>query len=175
MAEKQNKGLVIGIAVAVVAVIAIIVGIVLAKGNGGGTSDGGDESGTSQVESNVNEADYSVIDVSVEYGDYDTMYTLSKSIQNGEATGQIVRIDGVVSHPMSKYSIVQEDESGAKIGTEFVIEGIEEADYPEDGDHVIITGEVIEKEPLYYIIRTTPEYVEILEELEVEDVEEEEL
>ena len=96
------------------------------------------------------------------------MYTLSKSIQNGEATGEIVMIDGVVSHPMTKYSIVEKGEDGNKIGTEFVIEGIEEDAYPEDGTRLVITGEVIEKEPLYYIIKTTPEYVNVLELVEEE-------
>ena len=32
-----------------------------------------------------------------------------------------------------------------------------------DGDHVIITGEVYEKSPMYFIIKTTPEYVEVVE------------
>ena len=58
----------------------------------------------------------------------------------------------------------EEDENGSKIGTEFIIEGAEESEYPADGAHVVITGEVIEKEPLYYVIRTAPEYVEVLEE-----------
>ena len=163
MAEKPNKGMVIGIAVAVVAVIAIIVGVIIAKGNEGGVGEGGDGTEAGQVEG-VNNMDFSDINVTVEYGDYDGMYTLSKSIQNGEMLGQIVKIEGDVSHPMSKYSIVEEDENGSKIGTEFVIEGLDESEYPSDGARIVITGEVIEKEPLYYVIRTVPEYVEVIEE-----------
>ena len=165
MAEKPNKGMVIGIAVAAVAVIAIIIGVIIAKGNEGGVGEGGDGTDSGYVEG-VNDMDFSDVNVWVEYGDYDGMYALSKSIQNGEMLGQIVKIEGDVSHPMSKYSIVEEDENGSKIGTEFIIEGAEESEYPADGAHVVITGEVIEKEPLYYVIRTAPQYVSIEEEVD---------
>ncbi|MBR3115688.1 hypothetical protein IKF30_00445 [Candidatus Saccharibacteria bacterium] len=159
MAEKPNRSMVIGIVVGVVAIVAIIIGIVIAKGNEGGV-EGGDEYGEEQVESGGMQMDFSNIDVTVEYGDYDGMYLLSKDIQNGEMLGKVVRIEGIVSHPMSKYSIVQEDGDGNKIGTEFEIEGIDEGEYPEDADRVLITGEIVEKAPLYYIIRTKPAYVE---------------
>ena len=156
MAKKSNNNMIIGCIVAAVVVIAIVVGVIVAtKGKGGEGGDG---------DQGANQADYSTIDVSVEYGDYDTMYTEAKAIQNGESTGKIVKIDGVVSHPMSKYSIVEEGEGGNKIGTEFEIEGASEGDYPKDGQRVIITGEVIEKQPLYFIIKTTPKHVEIVEE-----------
>ena len=164
MAEKLNKNMVIGIAVAVVVVIAIIVGIVIAKGNDGGIGEGDD--GTGQIEEGMNEMDFSDIDVSVGFGDYDVMEAQSKAIQNGEMIGRVIKIEGYVSHPMSKYSIGEKDENGSFIGTEFIIEGVSENDYPQDGDHVVLTGEVIEKEPLYYVIRTAPQYVEILESFE---------
>ena len=156
MAKKISKNIVIGCIVAAVVVIAIIVGVIVAtkgKGNDGGS--GGQE---------INQVDYSIIDVSIDYGDYDAMYTEAKAIQNGESTGKIIKIDGVVSHPLSKYSIVEESEGGNKIGTEFEIEGASEDDYPKDGQRVVITGEVIEKQPLYFIIKTAPKYVEIVEE-----------
>ncbi len=150
-AKVNNKTIAIGIAVVVLVVVAIVVAV-LTLNRGGGKGD------------SSSSVDYSNVDVSVEYGDYDTMYTHAKAIQNGEMTGKIVKIDGIVSHPLSKYSIVEAGTGGNKIGTEFVIEGAEESDYPKDGDHVIITGEVIEKEPLYFVIKTTPKYVEIVEE-----------
>ena len=162
MAEKPNKNLIIGVVAGVVVIIAIIVGIVIAKGNGDDAIGGDGDTGTEQVEG-ANDLDLSMIDVSVDYGDYDTMFELSKAIQNGEKTGRVVQIDGVVSHPMSKYSVGEEDEGGKVVGTEFVIEGVSESQYPEDGTHVVITGEVIEKEPLYFVIKTTPDYIEIVD------------
>ena len=171
MAEKPNKNMVIGIAVAVVALIVIVVGVIIAKGNDGGISEGGDETGTGQVDNGGSGANYSDVDVSVGYGDYGVMYAQSKAIQNGEMLGSVIQIDGVVSHPMSKYSIGELDDGESFIGTEFEIEGASGDEYPSDGDHVIITGEVIQKSPMYFIIKTTPEYVEIVERAEGEEAE----
>ena len=173
MAERrtnQNQNLIIGIVVAVVAIIVvvgIIVGLVLANKNKGGGTDGTDTASgaeTTSTKEDTPETDFSDVDVSVGFGDYDVMYAQAQAIQNGEMLGTIIQVDGIVSHPMSKYSIVEEDENGSKIGTEFIIEGVNESEYPQDGDHVIITGEVVEKEPLYYVIKTSPQYVEIVTE-----------
>lgn len=165
MANKTNKNLIIGITVGVIVIIAIVVGIVIATrpkdGNGNDGTDTNND--TTQTEDSAQGIDYSNIDVVVGFGDYEVMEAQAHAIQNGEMLGKIIQIDGLVSHPMSKYSIVEEDENGSKIGTEFVIEGLDENAYPQDGNHVIITGEVVEKEPLYYVIKTSPEYVEIVE------------
>lgn len=159
MAEKKNKGIIVGIAVAVVVLIVVMVVVLVTKGDREEVIESGDGGIIVQM-------DYSEPDVVVEYGDYDTMRTQSKAIQNGEMLGKTVRIEGIVSHPMTKYSIVQEDEDGNKIGTEFVIEGLDEDEYPQDGERVVISGEVIEKSMLYYIIKTRPEFVEVVEENE---------
>lgn len=163
MAKQQNKGMIIGIAVAVVVVIAIIIGVVVAvTGGGNGGSDGG-EPETGRTNNYETEMDFSNIDASVAFGDYDTMYTQAKAIQNGEMVDAVIKIDGIVSHPMSKYSIVEKDGNGSAIGTEFIIDGLDESSYPQDGDHIVITGRIIEKEPLYFVIQTTPQYVEMIE------------
>ena len=163
MANQQNKGMIIGIAVTVVVVIAIIVGIVVAKTSGGNGSGDNGGAETEQVDNNGIVMDLSEVDTSIDFGDYDAMYEQAKAIQNGDILGAVIKIDGIVSHPMSKYSIVEKDENGSAIGTEFIIEGIEESEYPQDGDRIIITGQVIEKEPLYFVIATTPQYVETFE------------
>ncbi len=158
MKEKPKRNIVISIVATVVILVAVIAMVIVLKdrrnesGNNGGNDTG------SSAQNN-----YSKIDTTVEYGDYDTMYTIAKSIQNGEMVGKVVRIDGVVSHPMNKYSIVEADGKGGTIGTEFEIDGVSEEAYPNDGSRVIITGEVVEKSPMYFIIKTSPEYVEIVE------------
>ena len=158
MATKSNKNLYIGIALLVVAV-AVMVGVVLALNNKGGNGDSGDNgNGTSQDASGLSAADLSQVDVTVEYGDYDKMFSLAKDIQNGNATGKVVKIEGVVSHPMSSYSVVEANKGGTeKIGTQFIIEG--ETGYPNDKDRIVITGKVVELSPLVYVIKTLPEYV----------------
>lgn len=168
MVDKKNKNtMIICGAVAAVVVIGVIIAVVFALRNKGEKPD--DQAGTEQIEEQVVETkSLSSPDIVVEYGDYDTMFTHSKAIQNGEVIGRIIKIDGVVSHPMSIFSIGEKDESGTFVGTEFVIEGIEEDDYPEDGARVILTGEIVEKAPLYYVIKTSPEYVRVYEEAEID-------
>ena len=153
--KKNNNALYIGIAIAVVVVVAIIVAVVLStRGNNNNTGDTGNNS--------VTASEFSNIDIAIGFGDYEAMAELSKSIQNGEATGKVVKIDGIVSHPAVSYSVMESSEDGTtKIGTQFIIEGASEADYPKDKAHVVITGKIVEKEPLYYVIKTLPEYVEV--------------
>ena len=159
---KNKTGLYVGIA-AVIVVIAVIVGVVIANNKKAG--DGGDNGGNSQTTS-LTAADLANVDETIAYGDFDAMQTLSKSIQNGEKTGKVVKIDGLVSKPGTTYSIVQENEGGTKkIGTKFVIEGADTSAYPKDGAHVVITGKVIEdpNTALSFYIETISEKVEVKE------------
>ena len=157
--EKTGKNLWMG-ATAIVAIVLAIVGIIVVKNNSGEKPVGEGESSSQESSSFADEL--TNVDVEIEYGDYDAMKELASDIQNGRATGKVVKIDGLVSHPMSFYSVVEpnEDETST-IGTRFVIE--DETGYPEDEDHIIITGKVIELESLVYVIKTTSDFIEIQE------------
>lgn len=159
MAKKNNN--LIYICIAVVVVIAVIIGVIVAvKGNSGNNGGDGGNGGTSQ-NAGLTAADLAKVDVEIEYGDYDGMEKLSKSIQNGEMAGKVVKIDGVVMHPGTSYSIGQVNEAGSsKIGTQFDIVDAAAAYYPADKDRVVITGKVVEKQPLVYMIETISEFVE---------------
>ena len=156
---KSNKNLFIGIGVAAVAIVAII-GIIVGL-NSGKTGNGSDNNGgSSQTTGDISASDLAHIDETVEFGDYDSMESLAKEIQNGYATGKVIKIEGLVSHPMSNYSVVQKNKDNSKsIGTQFIIEGADESAYPEDGDKITITGKVVEKSALYFVIKTLPEFV----------------
>ena len=158
--SKNNSMLYIGIAAVVI--IAIIIGVVMAMRNNGG--DAGNDSnggGSTSQTTGLSAADLANVDIAVEYGDYDAMQDLSKAIQNGEMVGKVVKIDGIVMHPATSYSIGQANASGsAKIGTQFDIVDAAAAYYPADGDRVVITGKVVEKEPLIYMIETLSDFVE---------------
>ena len=157
MAKNNKKTLYIGIGAVVV--IAIVVGIIIAVTRGSGNNNEGDGTNQSTV---YTAGDFTPIQQSIEFGDYNTMFSLAKEIQNGEAIGKIVEIEGYVSHPGTKYSIVQKSADGTKsIGTEFVIEG-DSASYPQDGERVVLVGKVVEREPLYYNLATIQELVSIV-------------
>ncbi len=159
MANDKKKNVFIYAAIAVVVVVAVVVGIIFVtkdKGGSGDPGNGGDGGSTSKQD------EYKNIDFTVKSGEYETMEELAKDIQNGEATGKVVRIDGYVSHPLSSYSIVVPNADGTKkIGTQFVIEG--DAEYPADGEHIILVGKVVEISPAYYLIRTIPEMISVQE------------
>lgn len=162
MAKENKAGLYGCIAIVVIVVIAIVVGVIVANNNKPKDNTGSEV--TTSEPSTTTTDKYSTVDESIEFGDFEGMTKLSKAIQNGEATGKSVKIAGIVSHPMSKYSIVQENKTGSqKIGTQFIIEDIDESNYPADGDKIVITGTVVEEEPLVFVIRTTSQYVETLE------------
>lgn len=160
MAKAKNNNL-LYIGIAAVVVIAVVIGVIVAvKGNSGNNGGNGGNGGTSQ-NAGLTAADLAKVDVEIEYGDYDGMEKLSKSIQNGEMTGKVVKIDGVVMHPGTSYSVGQANESGsAKIGTQFDIVDAAAAYYPADKDRVVITGKIVEKQPLVYMIETISDFVE---------------
>ena len=109
-------------------------------------------------------ADLATVDVEVSLDDYDAMSALSKDIQNGRATGQVVKIDGYVSNFAKgmSYNIVENnaDKTG-NIGTTFVIEGAAEDAYPSDATHVIITGKVVQ-DGYSFTIHTMSDFVQVV-------------
>ena len=161
MAEKKdNKMLFIGIAAAVVVVVAVVLAIVIPKLGGNGGSGGGEGDETSTT---ITENDVAHVDVEIEYGDYDGMAKLAKDIQNGEMVGKVVKIDGLVSHPMSTYSIVEPNADGsAKIGTQFVILH-DDPMYPEDGIRVVLRGKVIQQNSILFMIETATSLIDVVE------------
>ena len=117
-------------------------------------------------ETSITAADLANVDIVIEYGDYDAMKELSANIQNARGEGSVVQVDGMVvnyGQGMS-YSIVEQTADGsARIGTVFQIEGASDADYPQDGQRVKITGIVGSDETGYtYFIKTLPEFVEVI-------------
>jgi len=158
--SNNNKKTYIGLAVAVVVIIVVvIVAAILGNKGKNGATDGDNGNNNTSQSAGLTASDLSNVAISVDFGDYDTMQSLSSDIQNGRATGKVVKIDGTVSHPGSMYSIVQSNSQGtSSIGTRFVIANSD--NYPKDKDRIVITGKVIELEPLVYVIQTLPDFIE---------------
>ena len=172
MASKNNKEVDKNVEVAVKSaskimtyvliglVITAVVGVIVWK-----VVDKINESNTPDVQDIINNSyrvskdDLKNVDVEVAYGDFDAMKTLSKDIQNGKMTGKVVKIDGLVSHPGQSYSVVEKSADGKqKIGTVFNIE--DSADYPADGERVVITAKVLENGSMNFQLFTLKEFVE---------------
>lgn len=103
------------------------------------------------------------------FNDYTAMFTFSKAVQNGQKTGEIVEIEGLVSHKTSSYSVVQENPKKAEegemsqIGTVFTIKDGSETDYPADGKRVKIMAKVMEVSPLNFQLVTFKKFVNVVE------------
>lgn len=114
-------------------------------------------------------ADLENVDLEVEFGDYDGMQALSKDIQNGRVTDEVVKIDGYVSNFAKgmAFNIAERSLDGTElVGTTFVIEGVEEEDYPADETHVILTGKVVDDSGILFTIHTLPEFIEVVPDAE---------
>lgn len=163
MAKNNNKTL-IGIiaAVCVVVVVAVVAVVAINSNKGNNSSDSSNSSSNSSNETTTarvtaNELENS-LDASVMYGDYEKMQSLSKSIQNGEMTGKIVSIDGLVNHPGASYSVVQKNADGTtKIGTVFIID--DGTEYPADGTRISIVAKVVEVSPMNFQLVTLKDYI----------------
>lgn len=104
--------------------------------------------------------------VSIAYGDYEAMGELSHQIQNGDLDGKVVKIDGVVAHPITSYAIVQTvPDPKSRVGSSFIIQGALEDAYPVDGAHIEMTAKVCEMAGDYggRVLVTLPEAVKILD------------
>ena len=166
MSTKPSNKTLIGIiaAVAIVAVVAVVA-VVVINNNKGASAPSDPASSTNTSDSASDSTSVTATELStttpaatISYGDFDAMQSLSKDIQNGRRTGQIVTIDGLVNHPGTPYSIVEPSADGkTKIGTVFTIKDSDT--YPADGDRVTITAKVVEVSPMNFQLVTLKDFV----------------
>ena len=118
----------------------------------GGKTESSQAGGESAQQSNEASAQDSAADVNydnptitIAEGDYAAMETFAKELQSGGHQGEVVKITGISTRSNFgvKASIMESDGSGKKIGTTYVIEGVEKIDdYPAEDATVELTGVV---------------------------------
>lgn len=101
--------------------------------------------------------------IEISFGDMETMRDFSTKAQNnGYADGQIVTIDGVLSHGFSSLSVGQEKD-GTYIGTSLEVAGWEESDWPEDGSRIKVKATLKMNTDYYFLYLTAnPEDVTVI-------------
>ncbi len=96
--------------------------------------------------------DYSKVDLTIEYGDYEAINTLMNEMQEGKYDGKVIKIDGISSKMVTSCSIMEDKGEGEKIGVGYAIQGEENLDnYPTDGARVELVGVVVSNE---YAVRS---------------------
>lgn len=93
--------------------------------------------------------------ITVAFEDFDAQEALSKSIQNMEATGKAVEIEGISRKIGTKYSIGQVKD-GKFIGTNYTFDG----EYPAEDAHIILKGTVVQDG---FVCTITAESIETVE------------
>ncbi|MBQ3468250.1 hypothetical protein IJH19_01800 [Candidatus Saccharibacteria bacterium] len=172
MSNKAMKKSVVPILIGAVAILAIvgIVWFIISRNQGGenGNNSNSTSETTDATKVTAEELAADKVTDRVSFGDYTAMFDLSKAIQNGQKVGAIVKVDGKVSHKLSSYSVVQENPKKAEedemsqVGTVFVIQDAESADYPKDEERIEITAKVMEVSPLNFQLVTLKDFVKIV-------------
>lgn len=168
-AKKAMWPILIGLA-AVLVVVGVVWLIVRGKGDNSQPENNNNNAASVEDKTKVTAGELAADKVTdkVSFGDYDAMFTLSKAIQNGQKVGAIVSVEGIVSHKLSSYSVVQENPKKAEegemsqIGTVFTIQDGDSADYPKDEDRIKITAKVMEVSPLNFQLVTLKDFIEVV-------------
>lgn len=105
------------------------------------------ESAASAVESAAANAaaDLSKVDITIAEGDYAAMETFAKELQNVQNEGKVVKVTGINSRSNfgAKASVMVSDGGSQKVGTTYIITGVDSIDgYPENDATIEITGVV---------------------------------
>lgn len=132
--------------IAVTAVLALAA-VSLAACGGNSNTQSKTESAASGTQSATESAsaDLSKVDISIVEGDFAAMESFAKALQNGEYEGKVVKATGINSRSNfgAKASVMTDDGSGKKIGTTYIITGVDSIDgYPENDAVIQITGVV---------------------------------
>ena len=168
-AKKAMWPILIGLA-AVLVVVGVVWLIVRGKGDNSQPENNNNNAASVEDKTKVAAGELAADKVTdkVSFGDYDAMFTLSKAIQNGQKVGAIVSVEGIVSHKLSSYSVVQENPKKAEegemsqIGTVFTIQDGDSADYPKDEERIKITAKVMEVSPLNFQLVTLKDFIEVV-------------
>ena len=104
--------------------------------------------------SEVQNADYSNPEVSVEINDFKSMNDFMEGFQIGDYDGKVIKITGVNRHYGNTCSITQQKDNGSSIGVTWeVLDGTFPDDYPDNNVKITISGVVeITKENGYRAI-----------------------
>lgn len=103
------------------------------------------ESNEASADVGSSDVNYDNPDITIAEGDYDAIEALATSMQSGGEQGKVVKITGISTRSNFgvKASIMESNGEGKKIGTTYVIAGVDNIDdYPAEDATVELTGVV---------------------------------
>ncbi len=138
-----------------------------------GTTESADEStGKDTTESSAGEAsvdlasaDYSNPAVTIEFGDFELIQTVTQDMQTGKYDGQVIKVTGISEKRMSNCTVLEKDEStGNGYGMSYYLDGQPDlSEYPDEEAKVELLGVVTVGEYDVRALTVLPDKVTVLD------------
>ena len=113
----------------------------------------------------IKTADYSNPAVTIEFGDFELIKTVTNDMQTGKYDGKVIKVTGISEKRMSSCSIMEKDEStGTGYGMTYYLDGKPDlSEYPAEDAKVTILGVVTIEEYGVRALTVLPEKITVLE------------
>lgn len=102
------------------------------------------ENSTDEASVDVKTADYNNPAVTIEFGDFELIRTVTQDMQTGKYDGKVIKVTGISQKRMSGCAIIERDEStGTGYGMTYYLDGNPElSEYPAEDAKVTLLGVV---------------------------------
>ena len=102
------------------------------------------EESAGEASIDVKNADYSSPSVTIEFGDFELIRTVTSDMQTGKYDGKVIKVTGISEKRMSSCSLMEKDEAtGTGYGMTYFLDGKPDlSQYPEDDSKVEVLGVV---------------------------------
>lgn len=102
------------------------------------------EESAGEASIDVKNADYSSPAVTIEFGDFELIRTVTSDMQTGKYDGKVIKVTGISEKRMSSCSLMEKDEAtGTGYGMTYFLDGKPDlSQYPEDDSKVEVLGVV---------------------------------
>ncbi len=103
-----------------------------------------EESSDGQASVDLATADYSNPAVTIEFGDFELIQTVTQDMQTGKYDGQVIKVTGISQKRMSNCALIERDEStGTGYGMTYYLDGNPDlSEYPAEDAKVEVLGVV---------------------------------
>ena len=102
------------------------------------------EESAGEASIDVKNADYNSPAVTIEFGDFELIRTVTSDMQTGKYDGKVIKVTGISEKRMSSCSLMEKDEAtGTGYGMTYFLDGKPDlSQYPEDDSKVEVLGVV---------------------------------
>ncbi len=129
------------------------------------STESSSESSVGEVSVDLTAADYSNPAVTIEYGDFELIQTVTKDMQTGKYDGKVIKVTGISQKRMSSCTVMERDEStGTGYGMTYYLDGKPNlSEYPAEDAKVELLGVVTVGDYDVRALTVLPDKVTVIE------------